>query len=307
MADGIDEVLAWSGRGRDLQAAMASFRPDATLLISRSSRPAWAAYRLRLPQRVGTGRRAYSWMFDRTVRERRRAGIRHEVEYALSFAHRVGGVPGPAEFRLSVPRDVDESCARWLEMQSIAEPFVVLHPGSGGSCPAWSVAHHVQLAALLEGRGVRVVFTVGPGDEDVGVALDLEPRSIRRLPRYSGSVAAVAALLSRAAVVVGSSTGPVHLAAAVGARTLALHAPWSTCSVGRWGPYSDRGWALVADLPGAERWGRSRRRRLGARLLDGLSPSTVHACVLRMLDGRDPEITEREDRPDQPFQARNRS
>jgi ADP-heptose:LPS heptosyltransferase len=284
----IDEILVDRGRARDIEQAAAEFRPDATVCISRSLGAAWSAFRLHLPNRVGTGRRGYSWMFHRRVGDRRRSGTGHEVEYALSFAHRLGAEPGPAEFALAVPPGFDESCAHWLDLQGVRDPFVVLHPGSGGSCPAWPVSHQVQLAALLEGQGCSVVFSLGPQDGEVYRALDDEARSIRRLPRFRGSVAALGALLARAKVVVGSSTGPVHLAAALGTRTLAFHVPWKSCGVERWGPYSEHGWALVAELPEARHWSQRQKRRLGHRLLDGISPSVALECVEALVEERTP-------------------
>jgi ADP-heptose:LPS heptosyltransferase len=148
----------------------------------------------------------------------------------------------------------------------------------------------VQLAALLAGQGARVLFSIGPDDHDVQDVLDREPSGIRRLPRFSGSIPALAAILRRASVVAASSTGPVHLAAALGVPTLAFHVPWRSCGVERWGPYADNGWALVADTAGAARWGRGRRERLGPRLLDALSPGLASRCIERMLEGDAPEV-----------------
>ncbi len=290
IATDVDEVVVDPGTRPGLSRVLAGFRPDATAMIGRGFRTAWAAFRLGLPNRVGTGHRSYSGLFHRRVDEHRRRAGRHEVEYGLSFAHRLGADPGPAEFPLAIPDRIDEACGHWLDLHGVEPPFVVLHPGSGHSCPSWSVAHHVQLAALLVGQGTRVVFSVGPDDAEVESLLDREPSGIRRLPRFSGSIPALAAVLRRASAVAASSTGPVHLAAALEVPTLAFHAPWRSCGVERWGPYADNGWALVADAAGAARWGRRRRERLGAPLLDALSPGIAARCIERILEGRAPEI-----------------
>lgn len=222
IADDVDEVLVDPGNRAGLARSLSEFRPDAVACVGRGFRMAWAAYRLGLPNRVGSGYRPYSWLFHRRVDEHRRRGGLHEVEYGLSFAHRLGAESCPAEFPLTVPDDIDAACGHWLELHAVRPPFIVLHPGSGGSCPTWSLGHHVQLAALLAGQGMNVVFSVGPEDGEVQELLDREPSGIRRLPRFTGSIAALAAVLQRASAVAASSTGPAHLAVAMGAPTLAF-------------------------------------------------------------------------------------
>jgi hypothetical protein len=76
----------------------------------------------------------------------------------------------------------------------------------------------------------------------------------------------------------------------MGAATLAIHAPWPTCAVGRWGPYSDRGWGLVADHPGAGGWSRRRRRRDGDALMSSVPPEIALRCALEILEGRTPRV-----------------
>lgn len=287
---GVDEVVPDPGDLAGAERRIAAFRPDLVVCVSRGARIPWAARKAGVPYRIGSGYRLYSGLFDRRVEERRRGAGLHEVELSLSFAHRAGAPQGEAAFPIRVPHDAVESTRNWLALHGIDGPFVVLHPGTGGSCPSWPVGHHIQMATLLEGQGRRVVFSIGPGEHHVAAALDDEHPRIRRLPRFEGGLLALAALTSVATVVVASSTGPVHLAAALGTPTLAFHAPWATCGAARWGPYAANGWALVASSPEARRWNRSQRRRMGALLMQELSPPTALACVEALMDGLPPRI-----------------
>ena len=287
-AEDVDEVLVAPPSIAGLSAVMVAFRPDVALFVSRSPREPMAAWRAGLPNRVGSGYRWYSPWLHRRVDERRRAGRRHEAEFALSFAHRVGGQSAEAEFPIALPKAVREAADAWIAMQRVGRRFVIVHPGSGGSCPNWPVSHWVELTALLEGQGIRVAFSIGPGDREVERALDREHMRIRRLPRFRGSVVPLAGLLARAAVVVGASTGPLHLAAALGTPTLMLQVPWPTCGPSRWGPYSERGWSLVADLPEARGWTRAARALHGERLLAGIPTVEAARCVEAMVEGRSP-------------------
>jgi ADP-heptose:LPS heptosyltransferase len=127
---------------------------------------------------------------------------------------------------------------------------------------------------------VAVVFTIGPDDATAIGALDESPGAVSTAPRFSGCLGTLAALMRRAAMVCASSTGPLHLAAAIGRPTLGIYAPWPTCGPGRWGPYSEHGRAIVVEAPGAEQWPRRRRRRQGVRLMGALDPETVARAVL---------------------------
>ena len=100
----------------------------------------------------------------------------------------------------------------------------------------------------------------------------------------------LAALVSGGRLAVSNSTGPIPLAGGLGRPALAIHAPWKSCGVERWGPYRSNGWALVVDAPGARRWTRRRRRRSAAWLMDLLPVDTVYRAVHSMCATGQPQI-----------------
>ena len=61
-----------------------------------------------------------------------------------------------------------------------------------------------------------------------------------------------------------------------------LSAPWSSCGVERWGPYSEHGRALV--VGDAAGWSRRRRRRHASDLMARLEVPAVRRVVDAMLD-----------------------
>ncbi|MER7474398.1 glycosyltransferase family 9 protein [Micromonospora sp. NPDC000018] len=97
-------------------------------------------------------------------------------------------------------------------------PPVVLVTDAGMAVKRWSGRHWRALAARLTRRG-HPVLTVGPVDPEAPLGVPL-PRS--DLPTLAGQFAAVG---RRGGVVVGPDTGPVRLAAAAGATTVALFGP----------------------------------------------------------------------------------
>jgi heptosyltransferase-3 len=112
-----------------------------------------------------------------------------------------------------------------------ASPLVVLHPGAGGAAKRWAVAGFARVAeALVLTLGAHVIVHEGPADRDAVAAL----RDRLRVPpptRGGGQAAAalvdppletLAGAIHHAALWIGNDSGVTHLAAAVGAPTLAL-------------------------------------------------------------------------------------
>ncbi|MFC4018758.1 glycosyltransferase family 9 protein [Micromonospora sp. GCM10011542] len=97
-------------------------------------------------------------------------------------------------------------------------PPVVLVTDAGMAVKHWPRGQWRRLADVLT-RGGHPVLTVGPPDDPDPPGVPL-PRA--DLPTLAGQFAALA---RRGGVVVGPDTGPVRLAAAAGARTVALFGP----------------------------------------------------------------------------------
>lgn len=110
-----------------------------------------------------------------------------------------------------------------LEEFNLPEKFVLLIPGcaSSRSYKRWPPLHYASLAKNFGWDGVKAI-TVGTEQDKESI------RKIRALAPevidLSGktSLKQLAAIARRAKVVIGNDTGPTHIAAAVGARTLAL-------------------------------------------------------------------------------------
>jgi len=287
----VNDVLEAEADRARLRGEIERYAADLIVCISRAAGMSRVAARARVKRRVGTGYRIYSPFFTRTVNERRRAGSRHELEYALSFAHRAGASPGPETFPLQVDDASRTAALEWLASVRVDGPFALLHPGSGGSCPRWPVRRFIEVADRLLASGARVVFSIGPEDAVCEEVLDAARAHVRDLPRFSAGIDRLAAVLDVAAVVVSNSTGPLHLAAALGTPTLGVYAPWSTCGVVRWGPYAANGWALTAECREATRWSREERLQLGEQLLAAIPPEVVADCAAALLEGRAPELS----------------
>jgi len=278
----VDRVLETGG---DLVRTIRDFSPDAAVCISRRPTAARALRGAGVHRVTGTGRRLFSFLFDRRVNVSRRASACHELEHALDLAARAGAAQEPVRFPIEVPAEAKLRVARWLDAHGVAADPLVLHPGTAGSCPGWAPGSWQRLAVMLRDANHPVVITEGPADK-----LVMRAFTDAGFPRFAQGLPELAALLSVARLTVSNSTGPIHLASALGRPALAIHAPWKSCGVERWGPYRANGWALVVNTPGARRWTRRRRRRSAAWLMDLLPVDTVFRAVRSMCATGQPQI-----------------
>ncbi|SEL43231.1 heptosyltransferase-2 [Roseateles sp. YR242] len=100
--------------------------------------------------------------------------------------------------------------------------FVLLCPFAGGTFEgqAKTWPQFKQFASLLSRAGHQVVVCPGPGEEAHAVEHYGDAHCL-----HGVSLGVYSALLQRAAIVVGNDTGPMHMAAAVGASVLSILGP----------------------------------------------------------------------------------
>jgi heptosyltransferase III len=226
-------------------------RFDACVVAHPTFRLALLMFFAGIPVRIGSGYRAYGVFFNRRVYTHRKTAERHEAEYNLELLAPLGvpagGAPGAT---IVIPNEARARLRGLLAEQGVVpgERIVVIHPGSGGSAREWPIESFAALAAELSGRaGLRVVVTgtVGESERAAHVVRGTEGRA-RSLCGKLG-VKELAALLGEAALVVANSTGPIHIAAALGTAVLGFYPQIPVMGLVRWGPRTVRARVLVPD------------------------------------------------------------
>lgn len=191
------------------------------------------------PCRIGCRRADGNVYFTSTVPTPR---ARHKVDRLREYLAALG-VRGEHErnLRLSA-EEIASADATLADQQPAVGLFVGGRARKGKSWPLESAA--AVLAALREDGLTPLVF-IGPEEarRSAAIRTALAPACFVREP----DLRRVAALLSRCAVVVTPDTGPMHLAIAAGAPTVAI---FRRPNADRWGPRPPHGVAIV-DREGA--------------------------------------------------------
>lgn len=162
---------------------------------------------------------------------------RHAAEEAVALAVRalaVLGVRQPADPAPVVPprwrvtpsdiAEADQVLARVAEAAGDAP--IVLHPGAGWRLKRWPAERWGALAAAIHARfRVAPLVTAGPQEVELAARV-VECAGGAAVPLPAPvSLGGLAALYQRARVVVATDSGPLHLAAAVGAPVVGLYGP----------------------------------------------------------------------------------
>ena len=154
----------------------------------------------------------------------------HQTDYYLSclgFSQNRGGV-------VKIPLAAEALKWRegfWDRYALAGKVVLVLAPGSGAREKNWPVAYFAAVARWWrEGRGGAVIVLLGPAELERG---GFDALAVDFIAAPNLSLAQVAALLFRADLYLGNDSGITHLAAAVGAPTVALFGPSDTR---RWAP-----------------------------------------------------------------------
>lgn len=108
-------------------------------------------------------------------------------------------------------------------LPEMAPPLAVLHPGARDPGRRWPPEKFALVGDALAQSGLRIAITGTHGEQElaarVGEAMHAE--SLNVCGRFS--LGGLAALLARSRVMVSNDTGPLHLAHAVGARTVGIY------------------------------------------------------------------------------------
>jgi lipopolysaccharide heptosyltransferase I len=202
----------------------------------------------------------------------------HVVERNLELLAPLGITNPPARFGLE-----DEPADAQFALEAVAAArlsrFAVINPGAGWPSKVWPAARYGAVARWLGQRHGLPSLVVWAGEvekqwaqtivgESAGAAMLAPPTTLREL----------AALVRLADLFVGSDTGPLHLAAAVGTPCVGLFGP---VPAERNGPYGPQHVAVQrVCLQGTSR----QRRTAGPESMEAISVDDACAACATILE-----------------------
>ncbi len=245
----IDEVIPYTSNG--IRQAIRTLRIqhyDIAILLHPTLPLSLELFLARIPQRIGTGFRWYSFLFNRRVYEHRQPSENHEISYNLGMLHTLGIDEALRPPILSVMEKEKENARALLASRNIDwENFIVIHPGLGGSTLPWPEQSYGKLVSLLEERTNYGILLTGTNKESMNNER-IMGRNARRAKNLAGmtNLTQLAAIISLAKMVISVSTGPMHIASATKTPVVAFFSPAQVTRKTRWAPLTK---ALIFEPP----------------------------------------------------------
>jgi heptosyltransferase-2/heptosyltransferase-3 len=214
-----------------------------------------------------------SWLTDRVPH----TPGRHEVEQDLRLAQLMIEAIGA---RRGVPSQIDRTQGQPpLAPPNMSEPpegllgpwlnvdeqiRVVIHPGTAGANKLWTIQGWAEVADRLSSKGYNVILTGAPNEQTLCASI-VEATTSKPfdLSGRTASIPELTWILDKAHMVLGVDSGPLHIADALGKRTLHLY-----------GPSDERSWAP---------WGNPRLHR--ARRAPGTHATEILGVDVRDIEG----------------------
>jgi heptosyltransferase I len=209
---------------------------DTTIDVQSLSKSAILAWLSGAKRRIGFGnpggRELSKWFNNDRVDPK----ATHVVDRYLELLRPLG-IQSPT-VRFQVPEhDADRAAAdRIIAELGIAGGFAIINPGAGWPSKLWPTDRYAAMARHLETAWRLPTLVVWAGQPEKAMAEQIAAAAPMVSVSPPTTLPELAAIARRATLFIGSDTGPLHLAAAVGTPCVGLYGPWPAARHGPYGP-----------------------------------------------------------------------
>jgi ADP-heptose:LPS heptosyltransferase len=244
----IDSFLDWDEIGKlDKQEQIRIFRAinaDAIVHVFPVKEIAHLAKRVNVPLRVGTTGRFYHIpTCNKLIPISRKKSDLHEAQLNLKL---ITNFIAKNDFSLSELPDyygfskIEPLEEKFRDLVSKEKFNLILHPKSKGSAREWGLHNFAKLIEILPSEKFEIFIT---GTKEEGQLIKNE--ILDRFPGINDltgklSLKELIGFINEANGLVAASTGPLHIAAALGKHALGIYPPIKPMHPGRWAPIGTR-------------------------------------------------------------------
>jgi heptosyltransferase-3 len=251
----IDAFLNWDEiKGMSETDAVAFFKAqhaDAIVHVFPDKAIARLASNAKIPQRIGTSHRLYHWWTcNRLINFTRKNSKEHEAQLNLKLLPGIGleVQPSCAEINLFTGFTRLPALPTAFSKLVDSDKFnLVLHPRSKGSAREWGLENFSRLVSLLPPDRFKV-FVSGTREEGESMRTFIESHPIVTDLTGKLTLEEFIAFLAATQGIVAASTGPLHVASALGKKAIGIYAPMVPIHPGRWAPIGVHAEYLVKNV-----------------------------------------------------------
>ena len=157
---------------------------------------------------------------------------KHVIEYYLGLLNSFGITPVEKDMCIVPDTEMNEWADRYIEQKGLkGKTFVAVIPGGGASWgqhasrKRWRAEGFASAAQIMEKEGIRTAILGDVSEKPLCDYVASEMTIAPAVLENGLSIREYAALISRAAMVLCNDGGPLHIAVALGIRTVSIFGP----------------------------------------------------------------------------------
>lgn len=194
--------------------------------------------------RIGVGHKLFQFLtFTKYVDRKKYIPLRHEADYCLDMLRKIGIDPESIEPEIYLTDEEKKIASSFKNFYTPnGEKLIGVNTTSGNSSPNLSLNEYKKLIQKLsKAENFRVIVTdLNPPDEIQNIENVFYPMTNNTLRESIIKFSALDVLIS-------SSTGPMHICAALKVPTISLFCPLPACSPKLWGPLGNKSLILMPE------------------------------------------------------------
>ncbi len=197
-----------------------------------------------IKQRIGTGYRWYSFLFNMKNFTHRKFAEKHEIEFNIDLLKKLGIDENISKDNVTFNLQINAESKRFVDKVLFesgvdrSKKLIIVHPGSGGSAEDLPVLKYKELLNMFNSEpNVQIILTGSKFEFNLCEELKVN----NSIKNFAGkfNLSELIALIGYCDVFISNSTGPLHIAAALGKYVIGFYPKILACSAKRWGPYSN--------------------------------------------------------------------
>lgn len=227
-------------------------KPDTIIHLTAEAPIAKRALKLKIPVRIGTSRRLFHlWTCNRFVWLNRKNSSLHESQLNLKLLKPLGikKIFSLSEIaNLYGLNRLQKLSNEYLPLLHPEKFNLIIHPKSRGSSREWPLDHFITLINLLDANEYNILLS--GVEAEIPFVEQIAGKVNKPVINIAGKISLpqFIPLISEADAVLANSTGPVHIAAALGKPAIGIYPPLKTKDPGRWGPVGPKAIVFVRKI-----------------------------------------------------------
>jgi ADP-heptose:LPS heptosyltransferase len=249
----VDEFISWDQllklkSKNERISALKNTQADTIIHVFPRKEIAYLAKSAGIQNRIGTSGRLYHYLTcNQLVRFSRKRSDLHEAQLnfkllkPLGYNHTISLQEIEKYYGLT---KIPELSDKFSSLVDPSKVNIILHPKSKGSAREWGLTNFQQLIDLVDKAKYKVFIT---GTDAEGQLLRKHISVTKDCIDLTGkmSLGQLISFISKTDALVAASTGPLHIAAALGKLVIGIYPPIKPMHPGRWAPIGKNATYLV--------------------------------------------------------------